>query len=335
MAGAMLLFDEINRKGFEGDLVVNGFAEFIRNLLVSKNQKAAQLLEVVEGLQSKYITTAELVSTAYLVSALNILNETEINYKMARNKRLHVELALIKLTFLQQAIDLTFDNTSDSIIKKKRVNGPVAYKATPLKSLQIQAPPSTHIPVAQPALFIEKKKELVEVPEPLKIYTAQPAASNAAIAEPKPVVNTGKKNLLQSLRDKHVNAARVADGKECINLEDMCLAEAWKEYTDQVKQHKAVFTGARLSVTDRENFSITVNSTFEEKVILQEKMKLLEFLHKRFHNTSIRFIIIVSADSEQKTTEPTMNTREKYLHLIEQYPLVKELKDRLKLELDY
>ena len=118
MAEALLVFDEINRKGFEGDLVLNGYAEFIRNLLVCKNEKAASLLEVVEGLQDRYIKTAKNVSAAYLVSALNILNEAEINYKMARNKRLHVEFALIKLSFLQQAITLSYENKSESVVKK-------------------------------------------------------------------------------------------------------------------------------------------------------------------------------------------------------------------------
>ena len=117
MAGAMLLFDEINRKGFEGDLVLNGFAEFIRNLLVSKDAKSAALLEVVEGMQDKYVATAAKTGMSYLVSALNILNEAEINYKMARNKRLHVELTLIKLNFLQQAIDLSVEN--GQVVKKK------------------------------------------------------------------------------------------------------------------------------------------------------------------------------------------------------------------------
>ncbi len=116
MAGGMLLYDEINRKGFEGDLVLNGVAEFMRNILVCKDVRAAALLDVVEGMQDKYTQTASKVSTAYLVSALNILNEAEINYKMARNKRLHVELALIKLNFLQQAIDLSMEN--GSVVKK-------------------------------------------------------------------------------------------------------------------------------------------------------------------------------------------------------------------------
>src|SRR5436189_2718884 len=128
LAAALLLYDDINRKGFEGDLVVNGFAEFIRNLLVCKDEKAAILLEVVESFREKYIATAKTVSAAVLISALNILNETEINYKAARNKRLHVELALIRLCYLQQAIELTAEG--NTISKKKIVEAakPVALR---------------------------------------------------------------------------------------------------------------------------------------------------------------------------------------------------------------
>ena len=109
LATAMLLFDEINYKGFEGDMVLNGFAEFIRNILVCKDERAAKLLEVVVGMEEKYKETAKNVNPAFLVSALNVLNEAEINYKMARNKRLHVEMTIIKLNYLQQAIELVND----------------------------------------------------------------------------------------------------------------------------------------------------------------------------------------------------------------------------------
>ena len=117
LAGAMLLYDDINKKGFEGDLVLNGFAEFIRNLLVCKDEKVAGLLEAVESFREKYISTAKNIPPSFLVSALNVINEAEINYKAARNKRLHVELVLIKLCYLQQAIELSAD--AGSISKKK------------------------------------------------------------------------------------------------------------------------------------------------------------------------------------------------------------------------
>ncbi|HEY6063518.1 MAG TPA: DNA polymerase III subunit gamma/tau, partial [Chitinophagaceae bacterium] len=145
LSGAMLLYDDINRKGFEGDLVINGFAEFIRNLLVCKDEKAAALLEVVESFKDKYISAAKNVSPALLISALNILNDTEINYKSARNKRLHVELALIKLCYLQQAIGLSAD--AGGIHKKKIVESAVTFRTAAIKSFEIKSPVSGKSPV--------------------------------------------------------------------------------------------------------------------------------------------------------------------------------------------
>ncbi|HEY5771541.1 MAG TPA: DNA polymerase III subunit gamma/tau [Chitinophagaceae bacterium] len=86
LSGAMLLYDDINRKGFEGDMVMNGFAEFIRNLLVCKDEKTAGLMEAVEAFKEKYIAEAKKANPAFLISSLNILNEAELSYKAARNK---------------------------------------------------------------------------------------------------------------------------------------------------------------------------------------------------------------------------------------------------------
>src|SRR5258705_3784762 len=133
LAGLLFLHDDINRKGFEGDLVINGFSEFIRNLLVCKDEKAAGLLEVVESFREKYVETAKNISAALLVSALNILNEAEINYKAARNKRLHAELALIKLCYLQQAIELSAN--TNGLSKKKWIDAPLACRTATIRQL--------------------------------------------------------------------------------------------------------------------------------------------------------------------------------------------------------
>src|SRR5215216_2617713 len=118
LAGAMLLYDDINKKGFEGDMVLNGFSEFVRNVLICKDERVAGLLEVVESFRQRFKETAKSADAAYLVSALNILNESEINYRAARNKRLHVELALIKLCYLGQALEIT---SAGSAIDKKKI----------------------------------------------------------------------------------------------------------------------------------------------------------------------------------------------------------------------
>jgi DNA polymerase-3 subunit gamma/tau len=340
MAGGMLLFDEINKKGFEGDLVLNGFAEFIRNLLVCKNEKAAALLEVVEGTQAKYISVSKEVNTAYLISALNILNEAEINYKMARNKRLHVELALIKLSFLQQAIDLSFDNQSSALVKKKRVNGPVAYKVEPLHSVQVvqNVAPKTAA-VTEAKLYIQPAAKTNTVAEE-KPQVAVVQGAEAATLQKTTTASTTKKSLLHNLRAKHA-AGVVEVENECINVEDDCLQEAWKKYAEQLKAqnkhtHVTVFNNALLHVNNTENFTVTVGTSIEQKFIEQEKMNLLEFLQKTFQNKKVGFNVqVIEVPKEQVNSEATLTTREKYLRIVEQYPLVKELKEKLKLELDY
>ena len=362
MAGSMLLYDQINRKGFEGDLVLNGYAEFIRNVLVCQSPKAASLLDVVEGLQPKYIETAKKVSPAYLISALNILNEAEINYKMARNKRLHVEMTMIKLTFLQQAIELSFDNQTAALVKKKRVSGPVAVKFEQIQSLQIKTPASntSAIPSAEAKLYIAREvPSTTSVAEPIKAVVTAPSIAKASGAHShtdiatlnEPAVKqipvkpaeaaTGKKSLLQSLRDKHLANKGSQQVEETVPVTEENLKEHWKCFTDKLKQQLkhsvvTVFNNAVLQVVNEQHFSITVSASLEQKFIEQEKLPLLEYLKGCFHNKNIGFTIHINEQPKEIViSEATLTSREKYQKMIEQYPLIKELKDRLRLELDY
>ena len=118
LSGALLLYDEINNKGFEGDMFINGLTEHFRNLLMCKDVRVAKLLELPEKVKANYYTQANQLSQVYIINALSILNQSELSYKQARNKRLHVELALIKLNHLPQAIQLISDEQHE-ILKKK------------------------------------------------------------------------------------------------------------------------------------------------------------------------------------------------------------------------
>ncbi|HEX8461167.1 MAG TPA: DNA polymerase III subunit gamma/tau [Segetibacter sp.] len=360
MAGSMLLYDEINRKGFEGDLVLNGYAEFIRNVLVCQSPRAAVLLDVVEGLQAKYIENAKKVSAAYLVGALNILNEAEINYKMARNKRLHVEMTMIKLTFLQQAIELSFDNQTATLVKKKRVNGPVAVKFEPLQSLQIKPGPVTLPATGESKLFAQTKSitpNIVAEPKPAlntktvtstadtatrpqaeEVLTATMEKPNAPVQKVPP---TAKKSLLDSLRDKHITNRVPEDVKEAIPVTDEKIKEHWKCFTNKLKaqlKHSVVtvFNNAKIDVVNNAHFCVTVSASLEQKFIEQEKTVLLEYLKECFNNKNLGFNIqVVEPAKIESATEVPASSRDRYQKIIEQYPMIKELKDRLKLELDY
>ena len=333
LASAMLLYDEINRKGFEGDIVLNGFAEFLRNLLVCTDEKAAMLLDVVEGMQPKYIKVAKESSLSFLVSALNILNEAEINYKMARNKRLHVELTLIKLNFLQQAIDLSVEN--GQLIKKKRIDGPVAFRTKQIAPLQLQ-------PAAPEAkLYIEQKPvSPAIVSKPIQANPSEPVQPK--MPRPLPVNGNGtKKNLLDTLRAKYGDEYAIEEVKEAELLTMEKLRECWDSYTvlleKQLKHSSAgTFKTARLIIENDIRFTVTVSALTSQKFVEQERMMLIDHIQKTFNNRTIVFEVLVEAsEREDIPAHMRLNSKEKFEHIAAQYPLVKELKERLKLEIDY
>ena len=352
LAASMVLYDEINRKGFEGDMVLNGFAEFIRNILVCKDPKSAPLLEVVEGMQDKYIAAAAAMGMSYLVSALNILNEAEINYKMARNKRLHVELTLIKLNFLQEAIELASEN--GSIVKKKRIDGPVAIRTKSIPSIQIAAPPVSNKSSA--TLTIHKEVDVKQAVQATAAETAAPApVAGAPVVASSPTAPTQmrarsteasassgpKKNLLTALREKYGDQYAIEEVKEAESLNLEKLRACWDAYgatLEAQQKHSAsgTFKMAVLEIESDIHFTVRVPGLTAQKFVEQERMMLIDQIFATFNNRSIKFSIIVDAtEKEDVPIHMRLNSKQKFERISEQYPLLKELKEKLKLEIDY
>jgi len=329
LSDALLLYDEINQKGFEGDTLLEGCSEFIRNLLVCKDAKAAVLLEVADDFKQKYMQAAKQIATSWLLAALNLLNESEINYRQARNKRLHVELAIIKLCYLAQAVELV--DTEGAVSKKKLVESakPVAFKALPvirLKEAEITTKPA-----------VKKNTEaklLIEEPEPpVQKKTAQ---------QPEPVSAEPKRSLgsLDAIRKK-VTAQNKSNGNEVKNVTDEELRLCWGKFIQKLgdrKNHSAVtnFKDAVLRIVDNNSIEIITESNIQQKFIDQERAELIDCLQDHFCNRQLTYnVVIIEKEDAAQPGERPLNTREQYLKIIEEYPLVKELKDRLRLELDY
>ena len=112
----LLLFDDILQKGFDGHNFIVGLSEHFRNLMVCKTPTTLQLLEVSESVKEKYKLQANAISSSFLMTALNIGNQCDLNYKGSKHQRLHVELALMKMCYLTNALKLA---SADSPEKKK------------------------------------------------------------------------------------------------------------------------------------------------------------------------------------------------------------------------
>lgn len=344
LAAAMLLYDEINRKGFEGDIFLNGFAEFIRNLMVCKNPKAISLLDVVETMRDKYQRVAQETGLSFMLSALNLLNEAEINYKTARNRRLHVELALMKLNYLQQAIELSAEH--NQLVKKKRINDAVAIRSAeilPFKAKTTPAQDSAVKPVQRDygdaRLYIEKEAEKPAVSQGGSNSRPESAAEPVKqdVKKPQPSLESNgisKKNLLESLRQKYNHEYNVEEIAEAIPLEINKLSQIWNDFAaklhKQSKQSSAnAFRLAQLAVAGENEFVVKVDSSISGGFIDKERPFISDEVQKAFANRSIHFRVEV--DHTDIVIERPMTSEEKLQKIINANPLVQDFIERLKL----
>jgi DNA polymerase III subunit gamma/tau len=385
LASALLLFDDINRKGFEGDQVLNGFAEFFRNLLVCKDSRVLNLLEVVESFKDRYGAQAASTETSFIISALNILNEAEMQYKAARNKRLHIELTLIKLSYLQQALSMDSDgkkklldtvkplsfrglkmqlapnqvkdskagnnagsNSNDGIsniglTNKGATNSGGANGGTNQGEVNVTNPSSTGARLTiDESLINDQPASYQPVKNPVNGSSGSRPAEKAPAgtsSPEKPKPKSTKLGSLSSIREQlQQNSAK--ESFVTLPLSPELLQEYWNVYAEKVKENKnPAYTSlavARLHIIDESKFTVETNNNLEQKFIEQERRMLAEFLQNAFRNRSLSFSVIVSENPiDFVPAEKTLNKKEQFLKMVEQYPMVKELKDRLRLELDY
>ena len=343
LPGVLTIYDEIDKKGFEGDTVMNSLAEFFRNLLVSKDPRSVALLQVVEDFKKKYLTAAASVSSGYLIGALNILTEAEIGFKQARNKKLHVEFHLIRLTHLKQAVTLINDGGLD---KKKRVDEikPVAFKKINF-SLSLVESNKSSVATEKTAAAVSISTPLVTSTQNASLHIETAGVTESAksdkpkqIEEPTaPLPGLGS---IKKIREQMLN--RKTDQGVVHPLTEELLTNCWNAYLEKLQENGQITSHTNLrmatvKIVDELMFEILAGSRIQQQFIENERIGLLSYIHETFNNIKIQMQILLDPDADKNdiVVEQTLSQKEQYFKMISLYPLVKELRDQLNLDLDY
>ena len=334
LSSAMLMYDDILAKGFEGDMFMNGFAEHFRNLMMCKDERIVRLMDVAEGIKKRYFDQANSISNSLIINAISILNNSELDYKMARNKRLHVEMALIKLCHLIQAIQIV--SHADGIAKKKLTTNfisPIFKKAA--ASLQIDesliaktaANASSVVadPLVQPIAVAHKKEETIVKPI---VSNTNTSGSNGGI----------KLANLKSIADKAKEALAEKATQQKIAITAENLKEVWQKTIVHFAEGKEFFAtsmkNARVSF-DKETISIIAVDMMGAEFMMSNKLPITQFLMAQFVNNHLHVIMDKDIQASQDTTKTTKSIKEKYDDFVKENPLVQKMKDDLGLEMEY
>ncbi len=343
MAKVMLIFDEVQRNGFEADTFILGLAEHVRNVLVCKDAQTLPLLELSEDLKLRYQKQAKLSPGSFLLTLLNLANDCDVNYRMARNKKLHVEMTLLKMTYANRAITMSPQPVVQALPEKKTANLSAAAKA-PAATIPVKSPP----PVAPPPVSeIQATQPVAKTPAP-ESNVIKPTPPKKEAEKPKP---EGPNKLTDDLRvsSKH-NFPKLSsldaldklveeegpDQQLDLNLES--LKTAWNAYAGNLESPttRMSFERAILAV-EGQHIKARVASPMSKSMI-QDESSLMPFLRKELKNNKL--ILNIDVDStlapatevkEEKGTK-AFTVKDKYEAMREINPLIDELMERFDLK---
>jgi len=323
----LLTFNEILKKGFDGHNFMNGLAEHLRNVLVCKNPQTIELLEVGDTIKTKYLEQSQSCHQDFILAALEICNECDVNYKSSRNQRLLAELSLMQICSL----------SSEGGLKKKRrksfILAHTAYTNATTTEVNKVAPKSVKEHINK------SHTQTPEITEPAK-------AQKAVLKKANPVfINKLKKGGIAGLSiNKFLNKKEenqedqeyvVATGEARSDFHQDQLNPLWLEFakTIEAKGKVSLFRlfSAQFPKIDT-NFLLhfPVESQALADDLQVEKPELLSFLRKKLNNFGINidFPLI-----EAENTKMLYTPQDKFKHMVEKNQQLQILKKSLDLDL--
>ena len=340
----LLLFDEILNNGFDGNNFINGLASHFRNLLVGKDASTIKLLEVSENIKQKYLDQCRQTELSFLLTALNLANTCDLNYKNSKNQRLQVELALIKMCHIRSVVNLAQqplspNNTATDVDQdKKKTNVVTGQAETPKPKTEsentVQAVAPAIKSAALPNILAEEKpKETPRVGPP-------PSATSISINIPKPnVIST----LIPSLNDLDRVAQEdddkgpkkvTGEAREPFSYDR--LLEVWNAFTQKMKAADkinlfTILNNFAPTLLNPELIEISVESKTQEHLVQQESVELLNFLRNELSNFGVE---VTYKLVERKIENRLYGNREKYDYLVNKNPKLDELRKRFNLDVN-
>ncbi len=313
VSNSLLIFNEVLNKGFDGHHFITGLSSHIRNVLVSKDSQTIELLEVGADIGERYKLQAQNCSTDFLFQALKISNDCDIDYRLSKNKRLLVELTLIRLCQLTDEKKKVAHNDEKKNpiqeIKKNDETIPVMKTNVALNDNLVH---TAHQSTKQST---NSKESIPTFQKPVSISISAPLVSSEPSTE-------------YEITDKKPEP--VDDMK--FTIEDLEIA--WLQFSEtlatQGRMKSLILTTKPILITETE-FQVTVSNSLQEKELKRMEGELLKYIQTYLKNSKIKFRIRLAEETEmQRANSP----EDRYKILAKLNPAIEVLKSSLQLEID-
>ena len=358
VSDALLLFNDILNKGFDGSHFITGLSSHFRDLLVGKDPVPLPLLEVGASIRQRYQEQAQKCPLPFLYRAMKLCNECDLNYRISKNKRLLVELTLIQVAQLTtEGDDVSGGRGPTKTIKPIFTQPAAAQQPQVASATQVQQA-SLH---TSPSSVTTQAVNGTTARHPQVSAAAQPgasASSGAASSAPSqgagvaPTVKEERKipvmkmsslgvSIKNPQRDQTTqntvttHVPRVQQPEEDFIFNDRDLNYYWQEYAGQLPKEQDALTKRMqmlrpVLLNNSTTFEVVVDNEFAAKDFTALIPELQSYLRGRLKNSKVVMTVRVSEATE--TIRPVGRV-EKFQMMAQKNQALMQLKDEFGLEL--
>jgi DNA polymerase-3 subunit gamma/tau len=323
----LLTLHEIVKLGFDAEYFIVGLAEHFRDLLIAKVPATLNILETSDDLKLRYKNQAELATSTFLLSGLNILNKCDIDLVRAKNKRLQVELALSKLTYLNRAANIEiFAGSAESQEKKTKVLNEGVNSDT-LKSERKPSEPTSR---SDKDTNLDPDAHADRIAQDLAVKIPEKPSSSTLTGGLK---ITDLASIKASI--KQTEEAR-STARKSISIE--LIKEIWTNYSEH-NPSKSVQSALNLAMLHLEGKTIYIKvPTLVSKEMILQESNLIDKLREDLGLSDLVFDIEVDKtlfpDFEDNKPTQLLTQKEKYILMLEKNQSLGSFTKKLGLKLD-
>ena len=355
VSDALLLFNDVLNKGFDGSHFITGLSSHFRDLLVGKDPVTLPLLEVGASIRQRYQEQAQKCPLPFLYKAMKLCNECDLNYRISKNKRLLVELTLIQVAQLTTEGDDVSGGRSPKQTIKPVFSQPAAAQPSQVASASSVPQAPVHSSPASVTANVTPNRQ------PQMATTARPvspSATNTTSSAPLPgagipsvakeerkvpvmkmsslgvsIKNPQRDQAAQNATVAHV--PRVQQPEQDSNFNERDLNYYWQEYAGQLPKEQ-VAIAKRMQVlrpvllNNSTTFEIVVDNEIAAKDFTALIPELQDYLRGRLKNSKVVMTVRVSAPTE---TVRAVGRVEKFQMMSQKNQALMQLKEEFGLEL--
>ncbi|MDU7604105.1 MAG: DNA polymerase III subunit gamma/tau [Bacteroides caccae] len=355
VSDALLLFNDVLNKGFDGSHFITGLSSHFRDLLVGKDPVTLPLLEVGASIRQRYQEQAQKCPLPFLYKAMKLCNECDLNYRISKNKRLLVELTLIQVAQLTTEGDDVSGGRSPKQAIKPVCSQPAAAQPSQVASASsVQQAPVHSSPASVTAnVTPNRQPQMATTARPVS-----PSATNTTSSAPLPgagipsvakeerkvpvmkmsslgvsIKNPQRDQAAQNATVAHV--PRVQQPEQDSNFNERDLNYYWQEYAGQLPKEQ-VAIAKRMQVlrpvllNNSTTFEIVVDNEIAAKDFTALIPELQDYLRVRLKNSKVVMTVRVSAPTE---TVRAVGRVEKFQMMSQKNQALMQLKEEFGLEL--